>query len=148
YRRFGSKDELLGSIMGSFSTKTADSWNAVLASSSTPLEKLDALMWSNINVVDKFSDEYNVLQTWLREAPPSTRGQTWTFDARLRDLMTLLDAGTTRGDLRPDTTPTRARAVSLFDLVWLHESLVRRHGIAGAIVFCRDTLLRGAATHG
>jgi AcrR family transcriptional regulator len=146
YRRFSSKDELLGSIMSSFSTKTADSWDAVLASSSTPIEKFDALMWSNINIVDQFSDEYNVLQTWLREAPPSTRGQTWTFGARLQDLMVLLDAGTALGQIRTDPTPTRERAVSLFDLVWLHENLVQRHGIGGAMEFCRDTVLRGAAT--
>ena len=146
YRRFGSKDELLGSIMGSFSRKVADSWAAVLASPATTVEKLDALMWSNINVVDQFSDEYNVLQTWLREAPPRTRGQAWTFGARLQDLMTLLDDGGARGELRVDPTPSRARAVSLFDLVWLHENLIRRHGAGSAMVFCRDTILRGAAT--
>jgi AcrR family transcriptional regulator len=148
YRRFGSKDELLGSIMRSFSTKVADGWAAVLASPATTVEKLDAVMWSNINVVDQFSDEYNVLQTWLREAPPSTRGQAWTFGARLQDLMTLLDGGGARGELRLDPTPTRARAVSLFDLVWLHENLVRRHGAASAMAFCRDTILRGAAAVG
>jgi len=146
YRRFGSKDELLGSIMSSFSTKVAQSWDAVMASSSTPLEKLDALMWAHINVVDQFSAEYNVLQTWLREAPPSSRGQAWTFGARLDQLTALLDAASDRHELRADPTTTRFRAQSLFDMLWLHESLVRRHGPLGAMAFCRDTLLRGAAT--
>ncbi len=72
YRAFASKDDLLFSIMHSYSEKVTDVWNAALRSPSSPLERLDALMWGNIHVVDRFSDEFRIQLAWLRQSPPST----------------------------------------------------------------------------
>src|SRR4051794_29536692 len=71
YRMFSSKDELLLSIMQSYSDHFATAWAAVVGSGSSPLEQLDALMWVNINVLDRFSEEFNIQLAWLRQSPPS-----------------------------------------------------------------------------
>ena len=72
YRAFASKDDLLFSIMHSYSEKVTRVWDAALRASSPPLERLDALMWGNIHVVDRFSDEFRIQLAWLRQSPPST----------------------------------------------------------------------------
>ncbi len=72
YRTFRSKDELLISIMQTFSDTFSDSWDAVLETSSTPIEKVDALLWVNINLLDRFSEEFRIQLAWLRQSPPDS----------------------------------------------------------------------------
>src|SRR5262249_7489060 len=72
YRLVGSKEELLASIMKAFSARVRLAWHTVLSSESTAVEKLDALLWTNINVVDRFRDEYSIQLAWLRASPPRT----------------------------------------------------------------------------
>jgi hypothetical protein len=38
--------------------------------SSPPLEQLDGLMWVNVNVLDRFSEEFKIQLAWLRLSPP------------------------------------------------------------------------------
>ena len=90
YRLIGSKDELLGSIMRSFTVKARSGWSNVLRSDGTVVEKLDALVWININAVVRFSDEYNIQLAWIRESPPNTTNLGSSFSARLSDLKSLL----------------------------------------------------------
>jgi len=145
YRLIGSKDELLATIMRSFVTKVRAGWNAVFASESSAIEKLDALMWVNINVVDRFSDEYSIQLAWLRESPPTTTNLGFSFAARLRELKALLADGERSGELHLDGPSADLRAWSLFELLWLHENIVRKLTPRPALAHARDTVIRGAA---
>jgi AcrR family transcriptional regulator len=145
YRLIGSKDALLASIMRSFETKVRSAWKGVLESESAAVEKLDALMWIDINVVDRFSDEYNIRLAWLRESPPRTLNLGQTFTARLRDLKALLAQGIRAGALHVEAPSADIRAWSLFDLMWMHETIVHKVGARAALALARDTVLRGAA---
>jgi AcrR family transcriptional regulator len=148
YRTIGSKDELLASIMGTFPAAVRSGWQRVLASDATSVEKLDALMWVNLNVVLRFSDEYNIQLAWLRESPPSTSNLGHNFPALLRDLKSLLAAGVRAGELRIVGPSADIRAWSLFDPLWMHENLARRIGPAAALTLGRESVLRGAAPRG
>ena len=125
YRLIGSKEELLASIMRLFTSKARSAWTSVLRADGTTVEKLDALMWIDINVVDRFTDEYNIQLAWLRESPPSTTNLGSSFTARLRDLKSLLDQGVRAGELRVEGPSADVRAWSLFELLWMPENIVR-----------------------
>jgi len=147
YRLVGSKDELLASIMGSFPAKVRSGWKSVLGTEATSVEKLDALMWININVVDHFSDEYNIQLGWLRESPPSTANLGQNFIALLGDLKRLLARGTRADELSIAGPSADIRAWALFDPMWMHEDIVRKVGAGPALALGRESVLRGAAQH-
>src|SRR5262249_51770788 len=44
YRSIGSKEDLMASILWSYTEKTTEGWNRIVGAASTPLEKLDALL--------------------------------------------------------------------------------------------------------
>ncbi len=147
YRLVGSKDDLLMSIMRSFTTKARSAWTSVLKAEGTTVEKLDALMWINLNVVDRFSDEFNIQLAWLRESPPNTTNLGASFSARLRDLKSLLAQGLQSGELHLYGSSADIRAWSLFELLWMPENIVRKLGCRDAHTMARETVLRGAAAH-
>jgi AcrR family transcriptional regulator len=145
YRTIGSKEELLASIMGTFPAAVRSGWKSVLGSGSTTVEKLDALMWIDINVVVRFSDEYNIQLAWLRESPPITSDLGQNFPALLRDLKALLARGERSGEVHVDGPSADLRAWSLFDPMWMHENIVRKVGAHAALTLGRESVLRGAA---
>jgi len=145
YRLVGSKDELLASIMRSFTVKARSGWSSVLRAEGTVVEKLDALMWININAVLRFSDEYNIQLAWIRESPPSTTNLGSSFSARLNDLKSLLAQGRRSGELHVEGPSADIRAWSSFELLWMPENIVRKLGPRGALILARETTLRGAA---
>jgi AcrR family transcriptional regulator len=145
YRTIGSKEDLLASIMGAFPAAVRSGWRSVLGSDAGSVEKLDALMWTNINVVVRFSDEYNIQLAWLRESPPSTSNLGQNFPALMRDLKGLLAHGARAGDLHIEGPTADIRAWSLFDPMWMHENIVRKVGAPAALTFGRESILRGAA---
>ncbi|HKA84964.1 MAG TPA: TetR/AcrR family transcriptional regulator [Acidimicrobiales bacterium] len=145
YRTIGSKEELLASIMGTFPAAVRSGWKSVLGSDSTTVEQLDALMWVDINVVVRFSDEYNIQLAWLRESPPSTSDLGQNFPALLRDLKALLARGERSGEVHIDGPSADIRAWSLFDPMWMHENIVRKVGARAALRLGRESVLRGAA---
>ena len=145
YRLIGSKDELLGSIMRSFTVKMRSGWSRVLRSEGSVVEKLDALMWININAVDRFSDEFNIQIAWIRETPPSSANLGSSFSARMNDLKSLLAQGLRAGDLHVEGPSADIRAWSLFELLWMPENIVRDLGPRDALTLARETTLRGAA---
>ena len=145
YRTIGSKEELLASIMGTVPAAVRSGWKSVLGSDSTTVEKLDALMWIDINVVVRFSDEYNIQLAWLRESPPSTSDLGQNFPALLRDLKALLAQGERSGEVHIDGPSADIRAWSLFDPMWMHENIVRKVGARAALRLGRESVLRGAA---
>ena len=145
YRMFGSKDELLGAIMGTFIENVTAAWNAVLRSPSSAVEKLDALMWVSIMVLDRFSDEYRIQLAWLRQSPPSTMDLSAPSVAQLRQVKSLLAAGTRDGQLHIEGANADMRARCVVELIWTPETIVRSSGLQRAHALARDAVLRGAA---
>lgn len=145
YRVIGSKEELLASIMRSFSEKVMAGWNATLASGSTSVEKLDAVAWLHINVLERFSEEFNIQLSWLRQSPPDIPNPGWVFPSVVRRLKDLLSEGIRSGELRFGGPSGRLAALCVLDLTWLPENIVRTAGKRAALILARDTVLRGAA---
>lgn len=145
YRLVGSKDELLTSVMGPFPLKVHSAWQRVIAADATTVEKVDALLWLDINVVERFSDEYNIQLSWLRESPPSTTDLGQNFVSLMSDFTKLLAQGIKAGELVVAGPSADIRAWSLFDPMWMHEDIVRKVGPAAALKIGRDSVLRGAA---
>ena len=148
YRLIGSKEELLASIMLSFGKKVAAGWIAALRSDATPIEKLDALSWVDINALDQFQDEFKIQLAWLRQSPPDTPNPGWRFATRLRQLQALLTEGIRSGEIRIGNPPTGMLARCVLDVLWIPENILRAAGRRGALIHARDTVLRGAAERG
>jgi AcrR family transcriptional regulator len=145
YRMFSSKDELLLSIMESYSDHFATAWDAVVRSGSSPLEQLDALMWVNINILDRFSEEFNIQLAWLRQSPPATLDLGLSLGRQLQQLKALLAAGAKAGEVYVEGATADARARSLYELMLTPENVVRTAGTRQALSLARDAVLRGAA---
>ena len=145
YRMFSSKDELLLSIMQAYSDHFATAWDAVLGASSSPVEQLDALMWVNINVLDRFSEEFKIQLAWLRQSPPSSLDLGLSLGHQLQQLKALLAAGEKAGEVRVESASADAKARSLYELLLTPENIVRSAGTKAAHALARETVLRGAA---
>jgi AcrR family transcriptional regulator len=146
YRLIGSKDELLASIMESFGQKAGGGFASVLRTDATPVEKLDALSWVNINALDQFPDEWKIQLAWMRQSPPDTPNPGLAFTMRLRQLRGLLSAGIESGDIRIKDSPSLSMlARYVMDALWVPENIVRAQGKDAALVNARDTLVLGAA---
>jgi AcrR family transcriptional regulator len=143
YRLIGSKEELLASVMQSFSATVTAGWDAVLEADATSVEKLDALMWINVNVLDRYSEEFRIQLGWVLESPPAA-DLGWGFKKRLRDVKTLLQRGSRSGEIQLPRGSVDVCAQSVLELVWIPETFVRL-GTRPAHALARDTLLRGAA---
>jgi AcrR family transcriptional regulator len=144
YRSFASKDDLLLSIMSSYSEKVKTSWDAALSSRSSPLEKLDALIWANIHVVDRFSDEFRIQLAWLRQSPPNTPNLGLSFLRHLRQIKGLLAKGAKSGEIHVDGPTADLRARCVYEAIMFPPSTIHAAGLRAAQAFARDTVLRGA----
>jgi AcrR family transcriptional regulator len=144
YRVIGSKDELLDSIMRSFGRKVEAGWVGVLRCDATPVEKLDALSWVNVNALDRFSDEFRIQLAWMRQSPP-TANPGWSYSTRLRQMKSLLSEGIRSGEIQIDAPSTAMLARCVIGLQWIPENILREVGKRTALVHVRDTVLRGAA---
>jgi AcrR family transcriptional regulator len=147
YRVIGSKDELLDSIMRSFGRKVEAGWVGVLRSDATPVQKLDALSWVNVNALDQFSDEFRIQLAWMRQSPP-TANPGWSYSTRLRQMKSLLSEGTRSGEIQIDAPSTAMLGRCVIGLQWIPENILRAVGKRTALVHVRDTVLRGAAVRG
>jgi AcrR family transcriptional regulator len=145
HRLIGSKEDLLASIMRSFAGKVGAGWIAALRSEATPIEKLDALSWVDINALDRFGDEFSIQLAWMRQSPPGSFNPAWSFAARLRQLKTLLSQGIRSGDIRVESPSTGMLARCVLDGLWIPENILRAVGRRAALVLARDTVLRGIA---
>ena len=148
YRVIGSKDELLASIMESFGRKVEAGWVSVLRSDATPIAKLDALSWVNVNVLDRFSDEFRIQLAWMRQSPPDAHNPGWLYATRLRQMKTLLSEGIRSGEISIDAPSTAMLARCVIGLQWIPENILREVGKRAALVHARDTVLRGVAIRG
>jgi len=145
YRVIGSKEELLTSIMRSFFEKSVAGWDAAFASGSTTVEKLDAVAWLHINVMDRFNDEFKIQLAWLRQSPPDTIDLGWSFSALMRRLKAVLREGEQSGELRFDDDSAELVARCVVELTWVPENIIQAAGMRAALEHQRDTVLRGAA---
>jgi AcrR family transcriptional regulator len=145
YRLIGSKDELLASIMKSFGHKAGGGFASVLRADATPVEKLDALTWININALDRFPDEWKIQLAWMRQSPPDTPNPGLLFTMRLRQLKSLLSEGMRSGDIRIDSPSLEMLSRCVMDVLWMPENIVRTQGKQTALTLARDTVVRGVA---
>jgi AcrR family transcriptional regulator len=145
HRLIGSKEELLSSIMRSFAKKVGAGWIGALRSDASPIEKLDALAWVDINALDQFEDEFKIQLAWMRQSPPGAANPAWSFTARLRQLKSLLTEGIRSGEIRIDSPSTAVLARCVLDVLWIPENILRAAGRRAALVHARDTVLRGVA---
>lgn len=148
YRLIGSKEALLASIMLSFGEKVGAGWVSVLRADATPIEKLDALSWVDINALDQFHDEFRIQLAWLRQSPPDTPNPGRSFTTRLRQLKALLSEGARSGEIRIDAPSTEMLARCVIDVLWIPENILRAGGKRAALIHARDTVLRGVADRG
>lgn len=145
YREIGSKEELLVSIMRSFSEMVVAGWGAALVSEGTSVQKLDAVAWLQVNVLERFPDEFKIQLAWLRQSPPDTPNLGWSFPALLRRLKSMLADGARAGELRIADPSTELTARAVVELTWVPEAILHAYGKRPALLHVRDTMLRGAA---
>src|SRR6202022_3501332 len=145
YRLIGSKDHPPASIMESFGKKAGGGFAAVLRTDATPVEKLDALSWVNINALDQFPDEWKIQLAWMRQSPPDTPNPGVAFIMRLRQLRALLSEGIQSGDIRIESPSTELLSRCVMDVLWIPENIVRAEGTRAALIHARDTVVRGVA---
>lgn len=146
YRVIGSKDELLASIMRSFGQKVEAGWVDVLRSEATPIEKLDALSWVNVNALDQFSDEFRIQLAWMRQSPPrDTVNPGWSYPTRLRQMKSLLAEGIRSAEIRTDAASITMLARCIIGMQWIPENILRAVGTRTSQLLARDTVLRGVA---
>jgi AcrR family transcriptional regulator len=144
YRLIGSKEQLLGSVMRSFADHITAGWEAVLASPSSAVEKLDALMWVDSNVLSRFRQEYRIQLASLRVVPDVAEDG-WLYSRRLRELRTLLAQGARQGEIELRGGTADERAWCVLELIWMPEHIVAQ-GVRSAQALARDTVLVGAST--
>jgi AcrR family transcriptional regulator len=143
FRLIGSKEALLGSIMGSFGEKVDAASKCVLRSDASPIEKLDALSWVDTNALDRFGDEFRIQLAWMRQIPPDTPNPSMQFAKRLRQIKSLLSAGIQSGEIKIDDAPLEMLARCVIVLRWIPANILRRLGTRAAQIHVRDTMLRG-----
>lgn len=149
YRVIGSKDELLASIMRSFGQKVEAGWIAVLRAQATPIEKLDALSWVNVNALDQFSDEFRIQLAWMRQSPPRDAvNPGWSYTTRLRQMKTLLSEGIRSEEIGIEAPSATMLARCVIGMQWIPENILRAVGTRTSLILARDTVLRGVAVRG
>ena len=149
YRFIESKDAMLESIMRSYHTRLSDGYRAVIASDSTTVEKLDALTWLNINILESFPEEFAIQRAWMRAIPPAASDLSVHQRERAGQIREVVAEGLRLGELRAVRSDSGQPSVDVLascyrDLVW-PSALVYIAGPERALAHCRATLVRGAA---
>jgi AcrR family transcriptional regulator len=143
YRLIGSKEALLASIMMSFGKRVGEGWEQILRCKGTPVEKLDALAWLDINALDQFSDEFRIQLAWMRQSPPDTSDIAFLFTTRVKQLKSVLSEGLLTGSIRIDSPTKDILTRCVMDVLWMPENIQRAIGMRAALDLSRDTMLRG-----
>jgi AcrR family transcriptional regulator len=144
YRLFPSKTKLFAAIMLGFEEQRGAAWDAVLRSPSTPLEKLDALAWLHIKLLERFGDEIRIQFSLMRESPLNTRQI--APPSRLRDIEALLTAGMEANAIRRQDVALSLYARCVYEALWTPEIVLANAGAPQAHALARDTVLAGALT--
>lgn len=121
-------------------------YGRVLASTSDVIEKLDALVWLNTNVLERFPEEVRIQQAWLRVSPPdASRHHTTKIRERTRRVTALLNEGIEAGELRPAGTSTSAFIECMHNLVAVPAAAVDAASPDRSLAAFRETVLVGIA---
>jgi AcrR family transcriptional regulator len=145
YRRISTKDEILEYIMNSFAANVTSSWDAVIESKSNPVEKLDALIWININALARFPDEFKIQLAWLRQSPPFTTAKLNHLTNNLSHMKAVLAEGEKSGDFQVLGETRDVRTSCLFGLTWSTEAMQRGADMKEVLSLARQTVICGAA---
>jgi AcrR family transcriptional regulator len=145
YRLFKSKEAILEAIMRSYADKVMSAWGAALYSDSNAVEKLDALAWQHINVMDHLRDEFKIQTTWIRQNPPDP-DMGWSFLTLLRQLKNLVDEGIEAGEIRLHGPISEITARCVIDALCVPWSVVDDIGGDAALSLARNVVLNGFAT--
>jgi AcrR family transcriptional regulator len=145
HRLIGSKDEVLALIMRFLGERVGEGWASVFRSTSTSVEKLDAMMWININTLFHFPDEFKIQLAWMRQSPPDVVEPGWSFTEQLGQLTALVSEGIKAGEIRPDSPSIELLARCVISVQWIPENILTSLGTRGALLLARDTVLRGIA---
>lgn len=148
YRVIGSKEELLMTIMLSFGQKVGGAWSDILKSPSSPIEKLDALSWLNINALHRFPDEFRIQLAWMRQIPPDIAEPAWSFATRIRQMKSLLSDGIKSGEISVEAPRADILTRCVIGVQWIPENILRELGPRDSLIHSRDTVLRGIAIRG
>jgi AcrR family transcriptional regulator len=142
YRLFPSKNEMLSAILSGYSERRKAAWDAVLHAISTPLEKLDALTWLYVKLLERFRDEIRIQFGLVRGAPLDTRriGPLPNFP----DMEKLLEEGIRTGEIRPYDGPIDAYARCVSEALWTPENVLDAVGGKLSHELARETVLGGA----
>jgi hypothetical protein len=117
----------------------------VLRTKSSPVEKLDALSWVNINALQRFGDEFRIQLAWMRQIPPDTPNPSVEYPIRLKQTKTILAQGIRSSTVQIDDVSKEMLARCAIGLQWIPENILRDIGPRASLVHVRDTLLRGVA---
>lgn len=143
YRLMESKEALLISIMDQYYARLSDAYNAAVATRSSTIEKLDALSWLNLNLLDKSQAEFSIQRAWPRSSPPATSHMVTAISERFRQLWAVLTEGIRAGEIRdPGLTPDTFTSC-VMELLWPAMAVANR-GKRAALLYTRMTVLRGA----
>ena len=147
YRLIGSKENLLVLVMHSFTSKITAGWEAVLESDSTVIEKLDALIWVDINTLDRFTEEFQIQLGWFLESPGATARIGWLVrhDSRRWVHCCAPASSPVRSGCRPARLPMQRCASSSSSG---HQENVVDAGPLEALAFAHDAVLRGGGGGG
>jgi AcrR family transcriptional regulator len=145
YRVVDSKDQLLTMILDTYASSVTQGWDAVLTSSALPIEKLDALQWLDINLLDRFNEEHRIQSVSLQFAPPVSPNLGLSFPTQLRQMRQLLEDADSAGQLGSAGGSADVRARCAFSLIWTPENIIHDLGPAATSTLAREVLLRGAA---
>lgn len=149
YRVIESKHSLLLSIMSTYQACVSKAYDAVVRSESTAVEKIDALAWVNVNVVETFRDEFEIQSSYLRVIAPASGNAQWApHERRAKQLLKVVTSGVRAGQLHAggmDPAPSSALlARCVRDLMW-PAHVVHRFGKEAAMDLCRKGLIQGIA---
>jgi AcrR family transcriptional regulator len=156
YRLVTSKEALLWRILAPYADNLVSAWDAVLRCDATPLEKLDALLWLDINILDRYHEEHSIIRVFMQFAPPTSPDLDLVptskpadvgvpFAGQLRKIRRLLAEGERRGELRFPSSSADVRSRCVFALIWTPHNIIQEVGRIEALELDRATLLRGAA---
>jgi AcrR family transcriptional regulator len=144
-RLIGTKARLIMAIMGSYADIVTSGWASILATDSSPVEKLDALLWFDANVVDGFPEERRIEAASMQLSPLATPDLPVTYSTQLRLLADLVAEGLAAGQLQFEGASLDLAAHCVFSLVWPLGTMVRSAGVERTFQFEREVIVRGAA---
>ena len=144
YRRFRSKEELLGEIVHRFSGPLLAGFRDVVAVADGPIGALDGLIGVMALAGTAFGREYDAVRTWWRVVVPEHPDvSSFEQDERLTILQGVLAAGVAEGRLRA-VEDVYVLAVCVRELLWLPYRELREEP-SQVQDFLRRTVLSGAA---